>query len=208
MAATSFRGVEVFQNYKWGYVCEHCGKTVEKRNNIATKEGANYKGSTWTYISPVDLQHTVETVKRRLPAIGASLTEEWEKGNYPNPVTKDGVCPLCKKRQHWDLELAEFEKSPNNLTTGNYIFISAFISLIPAAIIWFFVSSFSGNSALSGVIAGMIFAALLILIFKYYKKNNESLSKDAAALKNLNKNTPYFIEWQETGHRNIGLTVR
>ncbi len=205
----SFRGIEAGRNYKWGYVCEYCEKSVEKADSISTRIGQEAKGTTWTYVTFENEQAMIEQAKAQLPGLCDAVTKEWEKGNYSR-IQNYGECPFCKKHQHWDFAIQKYEKH----SLGVNIFAAIFIAFIVAGVIWL-IGRFIGNAfdlLTTGykIVLNCIFFLVLIVVFIYtfiyVKKSNTTLGEEVNLLKSLEKKEPYFISWEGIWHKSIGLS--
>jgi len=202
-----FYGVEVGRNFKIGYTCESCGKTVEKKYHIKTKIGQEYNKVMWVYATHEQEAAMVEQGKVELVPLCREWKAEWDKGNY----LEDSVCPFCKKHQHWDYKFSGNNRKlrkkgglhADDIVMG--IIASAVISLIAMLV----VASFN-TTRLTGLILlfGALFAPAAIIFFllkKLVKNDNKKLDVEYAELEGKEKKYPYFIAWEDFWHNNIGL---
>ena len=101
----SFRGIIAERKYTWGYECEHCNKSVVKEFVAATRIGQDAKASTWTYVTPDGEKSMISQALNQLSNECKSIDSFWTRRSdddqWLDGIKDDGICPHCKKHQHW-----------------------------------------------------------------------------------------------------------
>lgn len=216
-------GVTVGKKYKYGYVCEYCGKTVESTSEISTFVlGASYgKATTTATVSRADYNMMVSAGKARLAALCDTLDEQTVLDPTGGDIKVNGEtvgqnrglygeCPFCKKRQHWSWDF----KNMKNFSVTNYFKIVRNIALT-LGVIAFIIGTIVGYNVetdrepfvfgLYAAIPVMVLAFLGIYLFVF--RDQKKLAREKEELKHLQKTYPAFLGWTEDWDRPERLTV-
>ena len=199
-----FYGIEVGRNYKFLYTCESCGKTVEKKHNIATKIGQEYNKVMWVYANSEQEAAMVEQGKANLAPLCDALNAEWEKGNYPQAVREASVCPFCKKRQHWDWQFSD-ENRAFRKTAGRDLGNAA-LGIIGGLILTLILALTGLTKVITFWGTWLVSAVVLFVFFKIWLGGDDKkLDAEYVELDGKEKKYPSFIAWENFWHKNIGL---
>jgi uncharacterized radical SAM superfamily protein len=101
-----FLGVQMTGEYTWGYICEHCGKSVELQGKLSARYGdiarkGTMSGTTFS-LTDKGKETYLAQGRAQFPRALELALADWNNGKYPIDVTgKYSVCPHCRKHQHW-----------------------------------------------------------------------------------------------------------
>ncbi|MDR1176884.1 MAG: hypothetical protein LBK83_15595 [Treponema sp.] len=208
MASKKFSGVEVGKNYKWGFICEHCNKNVEKTGKVVTHLGKYIKSTSYIYMSNAQKEVLYLQARNQLPSECDKLITQWAKGDYPVQVLDAGKCPHCKKYQHWDSSLSNYKSYSK---VGNFLkmLISSFgYSCFIAGIIWFigglFFQLFESSNWI--ILSTILLLLFFIIITICRKMHNKKLGENLIQLETKEKTFPRLLNWEDEFHNFINIS--
>ncbi|MBR3738862.1 MAG: hypothetical protein IKN04_00205 [Clostridia bacterium] len=225
MSNKKFIGVIAYQNYRWGYTCEFCGRTVEKQDKVSVQEGGMYKVTTHAYASRFDVETMKNRAIQQLAVSVADMDQLIQQGHFKTP-NDSGACPFCKKYQHWSFYVTNARNKSDRDSRAEsgcmVALLTAFVGPIVGVLLALLTTVLIPNvkelssqaKTLSFVVPllfGVLGTFLVVRIFanKSSKKENADQKALLKELENVRKTEPYFIAWadQHCDAHGMGLSI-
>jgi hypothetical protein len=190
------------REYTWGYICEHCGKSVELQGKLSARYGATARkgtmsGTTFSLTDEGKKTFLAEGRYQFPRALELALVD-WNNGKYPADVSgKYSICPHCQKHQHWSKEIHEFSTGVGTILKGIFggLFGGGFLALFPTLIVSFIIKR-------NPKVSYSVFFITWGLVFLICTIGGVGLSRDMKrekkALENISKQFPQFKTWGNT----------
>lgn len=225
----SFRGVEAWRNFRWGFDCAHCGKTTEKDARFTSHDGTNQKAGTVVTITPEGEKAMTARVMLDLIQKTTSIANAGRGSKIQPPKDEKGICPYCRKPQHWAPIVLENANRPperiREVPIGAYftaVFASPICSLLFMGCLtlllglveWLIGSKLFPRDNPDYILRILFYSWVAlsiggILLMIYAEKSDRvKLAENIATLNTMEKKEPYLISIEAPQHKTIGMSVR
>jgi hypothetical protein len=204
-----FLGVQMTREYTWGYICEHCGKSVELQNKLSAQYGATARkssmsGTTFSLTNEGKNTYLAQGRTQFPHALELALAD-WNNGKYPTDVVdKYSVCTHCRKHQHWSKEIQEFTTGTGTILGGIFagLFGGGLFALIPTIIVSLIVKN---NPKVIFLVLFIVWGLLFLISIAGSISNRSTLKREKKELEVKEKQFPQFKAWGNISEEIFGL---